>query len=62
MIPIQISTQGTSGAGCKGHVEGQRQDIVEAHYLLLYFNPQTSTFFFAIFSRSVFSFDTPLIM
>lgn len=45
MIPIQISTQGTSGAGCKGHVEGQRQDIVEAHYLLLYFNPQTSTFF-----------------
>ncbi len=61
MRPIQISTQGTSGAGCRGHEEGQRQDHVEAHYLLLYFNPQTYTLF-AIFSSSVFSFDAPLIM
>lgn len=44
MRPIQISTQGTSGAACKGHMEGQREDIVEIYYLLLYFNPETSAF------------------
>lgn len=59
MRPIQISTQGTSGAGCKGHVEGQRQDIVEAHYLLLYFNPLTSTFFL-LYSHEV-SFHSMLL-
>lgn len=48
------------GAGCKGHVEGQRQDHVEAHYLLLYFNLSNVYFFCYSLMKCLFvwcSFD-----